>query len=310
MGASIGLDEPEPENIIRQLSAFSRDVARVLRREFPGLEKLLVPAVQYGNESDMYFDDPGLVDVLLSERNAGQPVLGFIHQTSDAQPLKPGFVAKMARLLPMCRRLGTRNITVHLPLDKADTTPRLLDELCSPAFLDILRANPVSIDLENNWHASWFGFTKHFIDFYAALDYRLDAIEEGQMKEWFGMTFDCGHFFAQYAIAGQPIGPDLDLLFQALGNRIRTLHLHGNDGTGDKHKNFLPMDEDPRRDSPQVANQRALLSCLPILDITNRARQDKWDIVIVSELAEPFTRDSYLAHSRLIFGKIANTTSR
>ncbi len=304
MGASIGLDEPEPENIIRHLSAFSRGAVRALATEYPWLGKVLVPAVQYGNESDIYFDDPDLVNVLLTERNAAEPVYSFVHQTSDKQPLKRGFRAKIAQLLPLCRRLGTRNITVHLPLDRTDTTKDLLDELCAPAFLDIVRGSRVSIDLENNWHASWFGFADHLIDFYAALDRRLDAVGEGGMKEWFGMTFDCGHFFAQYRIAGRLLRPDLDRLFSALGGRIRTLHLHGNDGTGDQHRCFVPLPSDPTRDDAAAANQRALLSCLPTLDLMGRARGDKWDAVIVSEIAVPFTMDAFLHHSRLIFDAI------
>ncbi|MBN2151973.1 MAG: TIM barrel protein [Candidatus Lokiarchaeota archaeon] len=304
MGASIGLEEPEPENIIRQLSAFSREAARVLVADYPGIGKVLAPAVQYGNESDIYFDDPDLVDVLVSEANATEPAYAFVHQTSDKQPLKPGFREKMARLLPMCRRLGTRNITIHLPLDRDGTTPALLDELCAPGFLDAVRKSRVSIDLENNWHASWFGFTDHLIDFYAALDKRLDAIGEGRMKEWFGMTFDCGHFFAQYCIAGRPLRPDLDRLFSALADRIRTLHLHGNDGTSDQHKCFEPPPAGSVDTSAFRSNQQALLTCLPALDLAGRAREGEWDMVIVSEIAVPFTTDAYLAHSRLIFDAI------
>nr|MDO8084025.1 hypothetical protein [Candidatus Sigynarchaeum springense] len=304
MGASIGLDEPEPDNIIRRLSACSRETARVLAAEYPGLAKILVPAVQYGNESDMYFDDPGLVDLLLSERNAPEPVYAFIHQTSGKQPLKPGFREKMARLLPLCRRFGTRNITVHLPLDRADTTPALLDELCVPGFLEVVRKSRVSIDLENNWHASWFGFTDHLIDFYAALDRQLEAIGEGRMKEWFGMTFDCGHFFAQYCIAGRPLRPDLERLFSNLGDRIRTLHLHGNDGTSDQHRVFEAPPSEPAGTSAFGKNQQALLDCLPLLGLARWQREDKWDAVIVSEIAVPFTMEAYLAHSRLIFDAI------
>lgn len=304
MGASIGLDEPEPENIIRRLSACSRDTARVLAAEHPWLANLLVPAVQYGNESDLYFDDPGLINVLLSERDAPAPVHAFIHETSDKQPLTKGFRDKMARLLPLCRRFGTRNITVHLPLDRADTTPALLEDLCEPGFLDLVRKSRVSIDLENNWHASWFGFADHMIDFFAALDKRLDAIGEGRMKDWFGMTFDSGHFFAQYCIAGRPLRPELDHLFVTLRNRIRTVHLHGNDGTGDQHKCFESPPVDPARASAFVSNQQALLACLRLLDLAGRARAGEWDIVIVSEIAVPFTMETYLTHSRLIFDAV------
>ncbi|MEX2683286.1 MAG: sugar phosphate isomerase/epimerase family protein [Candidatus Sigynarchaeota archaeon] len=304
MGASIGLVEPEPENIIRRLSACSREAARVLTSEYPALGKVLVPAVQYGNESDMYFDDPGLVDVLVSERDAPVPVHAFIHETSDKQPLVKGFRDKMARLLPLCRRLGTRNITVHLPLDRADTTMALLEELCTPVFLDLVRKSRVSIDLENNWHASWFGFAENLINFYATLDKRLDAIGEGGMKEWFGMTFDSGHFFAQYRIAGRPLRPDLDRLFSVLGDRIRTVHLHGNDGTSDQHRCFEPPPAAPAQASTFVSNQQALLACLPLLDLAGRARAGEWDIVIVSEIAVPFTMETYLAHSRLLFDAI------
>ncbi len=309
MGASIGLDEPEPGNIIRRLSAFSRDAVCTLAAEYPELGKVLAPAVQYGNESDIYYDDTDLVDVLVSERNAREPVHGFIHQTSDKQPLKPGFHRKMAQLLPLCRRLSTRNITVHLPLDTSDTTPELLDELCSPVFISLVRDSGVSIDLENNWHASWFGFTDHLIDLYAALDKRLESEGHGDVKKWFGMTFDCGHYFAQYRIAGRPLRPDIDRLFEVLGDRIRTLHLHGNDGTGDQHKCFVPLPGNPSRDDAAAANLRVLLSCLPALDLMERARGDKWDTVIVSEIAVPFSMDAYLVHSRLIFDAISRDTN-
>nr|MDO8111467.1 hypothetical protein [Candidatus Sigynarchaeota archaeon] len=304
MGASIGLDEPEPGNIMRQLSAFSRNIAQILVAEYPGLKKVLAPAVQYGNESDMYYDDPELVDVLASEWNAAVPVFPFIHETSDQEPLKPKFHEKMAQLLSLCRRFGTRNITVHLPIDPADKTAELLNEMCSPRFLKLVRDSCVSIDLENNWHACWFGFADHLVDFYAALDRRLDSEGNGKMKEWFGMTFDSGHFFAQYRIAGRKNRPDLDRLFTALGDRIRTLHLHGNDGTGDQHKCFVPLRDDLARDDMFAGNQQDLLACLPALDLANRARSGKWDIVIVSELCEPFTRDVYLDHSRILFDAI------
>ena len=299
MGAGIGLSEPEPVNIIEALSSLARRAVQVARKACPGVP--IEATVQYGNESDFYYNDGEILDVMMVQRRDPEPVYPFIHQASHHQPLKPGFTAKMAQLLDLCCQFGTKNICVHLPLDTGDTTQALLDELCADAFLEILASSRVSIDLENNWHGSWFGFPDNLLVFFDALDDRLQSSGRKDLKPRFAMTFDSGHLFAQCQAARLPVARQLEVMFDTLGNRVRTLHLHGNDGSGDQHVPFV----DParmHRSKRFMENQEALLAALPMLDLPARARDRRspWNLVLISEIAVPFTIAGFLDHVRLV----------
>lgn len=300
MGAAIGLPEPEPAAIIATLSMLARRSAKAARAARPDLPVGAV--VQYGNESDLYYADPALVAAIEAERAGPEPVLAFVHQTSDTQPLKPGFLPKMAQISGLLPRFGCRNVCVHLPLDKADTTPALLDELCSDAFLDIVARSGMVVDLENNWHASWFGYPGNLVAFFGALDDRLDETGRGDLKQCFGMTFDSGHLLAQCKPARLDAGRQLEILFPALKDRIRTLHLHCNDGSGDQHLLFA---NPARAGLPAAfrANQEAVLAALPLLDLPGRARAggSTRDTIVIAECSVPFTPGDLDAHARLVF---------
>ncbi len=308
MGRGIGLAEPEPGTIITTLSKLSRDACSWLHGQFPGLD--VHPGVQYGNESDLYFEDEGLLQAISSETRASNgAVWPVIHETSDKQPLKPGFLEKMVQLLGLCDRFGIKNITVHLPLETTDTTSRLVDALCDPAFLDAMVLHDVSVDLEQNWHGSWFGFSENVIALFHALDDSLDQRGYSPLKRKFGMTFDSGHHFAQYRIAGRDVRQGIEDVFDALGHRIRTLHLHGNDGTGDQHACFKERFSPSKSGVAFKENQDALLSSLHRLDFPRRVTGEPWNLVIVSEISVPFTTAEFLTHARLVFGHLWESRS-
>ncbi|MHA1794145.1 MAG: hypothetical protein ACTSVI_16000 [Promethearchaeota archaeon] len=305
MGDSIGLVEPEPDKIIEHLSHFIRSITDELNERHSGLN--VVPCVQYGNESDLYFDDPELVTIMRSQLDDLKgPVYPFIHETTDKQPLKRGFQDKMEQLFELYKSFGMKNITVHFPLNKSDTSKELIEELTSEGFLNLLNTNKVSIDLENNWHGSYFGFVENTIDFFQRLKNKLSDLGRKELFKFFGMTFDTGHFFAQYRIAGRDLEAALTTYFSELKDKIRTLHIHGNDGTDDQHLCFRKWTG--KRDGVNTdifkENQEIFLGALKNLDLKRRARNEDWDIVVISEIGRPFTREQFLEHSDLIFDNI------
>ncbi|MBD3187088.1 hypothetical protein GF325_09690 [Candidatus Bathyarchaeota archaeon] len=299
MGASIGINDPDPISIIRGLSRFSRKVASVLSRDF----QAFTPGVQYGNESDLYFDDPLLLDAINKERKAPETVIPIIHQTSGNQPLKGGFIEKMAQISNLCQIFQTRNVCVHLPLEPFDTTAELLEVLTQDGLLDAIADVNIAIDLEQNWHDSWFGFTEHLLEFFPALDDALERKGHEGLQDKFGMTFDSGHFFAQYHLSGaswRDMEKDMENLFSRLGDRIRTIHLHGNDGTGDHHALFRRNHPNTLQGRRFKKNQDILFKHLPMLNLSDRNTRDKWDTVIISEIGNPFNEDAFIEHARLI----------
>ncbi|MHA1368683.1 MAG: sugar phosphate isomerase/epimerase family protein [Promethearchaeota archaeon] len=306
LGASIGLEEPEPENIIKALSSCSRRVCQFLNSN--GTLPIRVhPCVQYGNESDLYFKDDSISMLILGElQHNREPVYPFLHALNDVQPSKPGFVEKMKRVFDICEFLGSKNVTIHFPLDTGEVTSSVIQDLCSDDFLKLLQQYRISLDLENNWHNSWFGYAENVLNFYKELDDVLEAKGMSGLSDYFGMTFDSGHFIAQYRISGRDPVSGLERFFDdSLIPRIRTLHLHCNDGTNDQHELFrIPDRSDRRRDHRWRAfleNQYLILGMLYKLNFIDRAmHEDRWNLVVISEISKPFTWVELRSHASLI----------
>ncbi|MHA1684556.1 MAG: hypothetical protein ACTSUE_26695 [Promethearchaeota archaeon] len=299
MGAGVGLTEPEPDHIIQTLSTFSRFICMSVNEALS--TSLFNPVVQYGNESDMYFDDPYLVEVLIEETcHPNVPVYPIIHQISENQPLKPGFLEKMVQLMDLSGKFRSRNICVHLPLERYDVSGELIEELTGESFLDHLGQSNISIDLEQNWHESWFGIAENVISFFTMLEDKLQEIGRHQLFDNFGMTFDSGHFFAEYRTMELNMEEGIQKLFTELGTKIRTLHLHGNDGKNDEHVCFRRIHDDTKSGTRFRENQELLLNALPILALGVNSRREPWDAIIISEINKPFTKEEFLDHVMLI----------
>ncbi|MFX0103747.1 MAG: sugar phosphate isomerase/epimerase family protein [Candidatus Hodarchaeota archaeon] len=297
MGASIGLEEPEPDGIIASLSRVARKTCDVLKSEFHSLG--IVPTVQYGNESDFYYDDPDLLSCLVKEKESKDGgVIPTIHAASDVHPLNPSFPGLLERILKLCDNFGCKNITVHLSLNKEDITRQTIECLTNEPVLDLINQYKVSIDLENNWHECWFGYSEHITRFYEELKDKLHEMGHEDLYDYYGMCFDCGHLFAQYTIAKRDVKEGIYDLFENLGETIRTFHLHGNDGSGDEH---LPFN---RKKGKFEENQEILLEALKILDIPSRESEKRWNAVIITELGSPFTLEEFKEHSHLIIGAL------
>jgi sugar phosphate isomerase/epimerase len=297
MGESIGLEEPEPDGIIASLSRVSRNACEFLRSKFEQLE--IIPTVQYGNASDFYYDDPALVQCLLDQKEpANGKVIPTIHAASDVHPLNPFFPEQLERVLKTCKILGCKNTTVHLSLDKEDITTQTIESLASDPVVDLITKYKVSVDLENNWHDCWLGYAENIIRFYDELKDKLSETGHDDACDYMGMCFDSGHLFAQYTIAGMDVREGTVELFEGIGKKIRTLHLHSNDGTGDEH---LPFN---RKKGKFEEHQEILLDALKILDIPRRGDADEWNTVIIAELGAPFTWEEFKEHSRLIMASL------
>ena len=302
MGRSIGLLEPEPSNIIASLSRFSRKSCKEIQKMKLGFD--VYPAVQYGNESDFYFDDQTLLNLILENlfHHQGPPVYPYIHATSQHTPLSGSFIEKMAQLLPLAVKFKSKNICVHLPVEKCDNTHELVELLTSYDFLRLLEQYPISLDLENNWHDSWFGFSENIKKFFDLLEKKLDEKAKKDLFHYFGITFDSGHFFAQYDSAGRDVSEGLTEFFRVHGSKIRTLHLHGNDGSGDQHLCFTSGI--PSRSEKFLNYQNILLQKIQDLELFSKSNMDTYDIVIISEIGSPFTWKEFKEHTRLIFKNI------
>ncbi len=188
-------------------------------------------------------------------------------------------------------------MTVHLPISPDDDTSEVIAALTDPKVIDAAAGTTpddfkISIDLENNWHKSFFGNLDNCIALFQQLDEKLADIGQPELRSCFNFCYDHGHFVAQAAQLNYEKHTILPRFLRQMGPRIKTLHLHCNDGSNDQH---MLLGSSPT--SPGVTakkhfnmalfneNERLLLKNLPLLHLQT---QDDWMIVLEVTVAYTF----------------------
>lgn len=138
------------------------------------------------------------------------------------------------RCIEFCHAVGIPRIVVHgisLQQDDYENTPESIDALNHKLYETMIptlqRCPGVTVCLENL--CTWFnGFATEGVCFeshYAAA--LIDELNEKAGMECFGLCLDVGHL--------QLVMKDIRSYTRVLGNRIKCLHVHDNDGRADRH---------------------------------------------------------------------------
>jgi hypothetical protein len=196
-----------------------------------------------------------------------------------------------------------------LPVDKENRIEEVCEIMTSESVLNLLKnesGKNISIDLENNHHMSFFGNLKNCSELLDRIHDRLTEIGRKEMYKNINFCFDSGHYFIDSDKMGYPKQKMLSEFFESKRDKIKTLHLHSNDGTKDHH---LLLGQIPGENSPYEVkgikldilkqNTNLLLDLLPILKFN---KQDNWNIV--SEMGLPYTYDHLLKNFELIYNAI------
>ncbi len=198
-------------------------------------------------------------------------------------------------------------MTVHLPISPEDDTAEVIAALTDPVVIDAVwgstaAAFKISIDLENNWHESFFGDLDHCIALFQQLDEKLVDIGKPELRACFNLCYDHGHFVAQAAQLNYEKDTILPRFFRQMGPRIKTLHLHCNDGSNDQHlllgtsPTSLGLKNKKQFNATLIQeNEKLLLKNLPLLRLSTR---DDWMIVL--EVAVAYTFEELVRMATLI----------
>ena len=136
----------------------------------------------------------------------------------------------VVKCLELCRYLGCRYLVVHplhLSLIRDRDYERKANFEYFERFIPYIKEYGVMICLEN-----MFGtVTRHVTeavcsDFTEAVNY-IDRLNEKAGEECFGFCFDLGH--------ATLLGKNIRESIKTLGQRLKILHLHDNDGIQDSH---------------------------------------------------------------------------
>lgn len=310
LGAVLGLTEGEPEAVHAGLLRIVQAAFARFARDHPALAERTRAGLQV-NTREFYFQEPGMTERIMgiyraswtasqADPGATIPVMPSIHQANGAQPLPDcaDFLPQLRANCQLARSLGSRNITVHLPVRARDDTDAVVATLTRPDVLAVVKgtpdAFPLSIDLENNHHNTFFGNLDHCRALLDALDARLRDLGEAGAIPRYNICFDYGHYITQAHKMGYDKRAMLTRFFRAAGDRVKTLHLHMNDGSGDQHLLVAGHIPDAtgtvqgRAVDPTLLAEHAriLLEALPLLHLWDR---DDWNIV--TETDTPYTAE-------------------
>jgi sugar phosphate isomerase/epimerase len=320
MGEILGLEEGDPVEVHKALIKMIRYAYNKLV-DSPTFQnkpiKNVFPGVQI-NTREFYFKEPTIVDEITScyqstQSDGGVYVVPSIHQANEAQPLheKVDFYPELKTNCALAEKWNSKNITVHLPVRTNNDIDEVIELLTSKNCIEIIKGTPgiyqPSIDLENNHHNTFFGDLDNCSAFLAKLDDKLDEIGASFLKQNINFCFDSGHYLTQAHLMGYNNRDMLARFFKTQANRIKTLHLHKNDGIGKDQHILLGIEPDANNsigftkvEPALLAEHEAiLLECLPLLRFLEK---DNWNIVL--ETDKWYTPD-LLAHSlKLIYNHL------
>ena len=142
----------------------------------------------------------------------------------------------MIKSIQFCGFLGIPKIVIHPCFDGSYRFPKLtkqdeielnFDFYCS--LIPALKANDVLCCLENMFCQDWKSkkiYTAICSDMNEAA-YYIDGLNRIAEKECFGFCLDIGHLLV--------LGLDSKTSMETLGDRVKALHIHDNDGFDDLH---------------------------------------------------------------------------
>jgi len=313
MGKVLGLTEGNAREIVSGLNSITSRLHVVLREREISHAAAVDPSVQH-NPRDLYFrDDPQLLEFIWEQYDQPPPecllpVLPGLHQENEIFVGQNDlFTATLQNNCDRMRAWHSKNLTVHLPISPQDDTEDVIATLTSPEVMgavggpDAAEFN-VSIDLENNWHKSFFGDLDHCTDLFRELDEKLVDVGRPDLISQYNFCYDHGHFTVQANQLNYDKESMLPRFFRQMRPRIKTLHLHCNDGSLDQHLPFGTLPTSPgirRMKNLNYAilqeNEQLLLTQLPILQLD---MQDDW--TIVTELGVPYTFEELVHMGTLI----------
>ena len=136
----------------------------------------------------------------------------------------------VVKCLELCRYIGCKYLVVH-PLNLAFLHDRDYERRVNfeyfESFIPYIKEYGAMICLENMFATVTRHVTEAICsDCTEAVNY-IDRLNEKAGEECFGFCFDLGHM----SLLGKHIRPSIT----TLGNRIKILHLHDNDGIQDAH---------------------------------------------------------------------------
>ncbi len=317
MGKVLGLTEGDPRDIVAGLNSLINRLYKVLQERKLPLIGTLLPSVQHNPSDTGFRNDPGLMDFLIDQYRrpppgCPMPVLPSIHQENQeaaGTSLQFGMVVK--KNCTLMRAWRSKNMTVHLPISSDDDTSEVIAALTDPMIIGAVAGTTpnefkISIDLENNWHESFFGDLDHCISLFQQLDEKLVDIGKPELRSCFNFCYDHGHFVAQASQLNYEKDAILPRFFRQMGSRIKTLHLHCNDGSGDQHMLLgsalmsLGLRNKKQFDLTLFQeNERLLLKNLPLL---NLPAQNDWMIVL--EVAVAYTFEELVQMATLILSNL------
>jgi len=317
LGDVLGLQEGDPVELHQGLIRMIRNTFKILKTEAACTQHHVLPAIQM-NTGDFYFNDPDMVRSVMNEyeKTRTEPdgyILPCIHQFGSAIPLPDNteFFSHFLKNIQYHRTWGARNLTVHLPIRPNDDTEKVISVLTSSKFIETMLQPPkdpnyqfISIDLENNHHNSFFGNLDHVSAFIEKLDQRYQQLGIPHLSESINLCFDYGHYISQATKMNYEKREMLRRFFDKMRHRIKTLHLHMNDGSDDQHIlvglmpdaqnkiGTIPILGDLYREHTQI-----LLETLPRLELH---RERNW--LLVAETDKPYTKEA-LANSFKLFAE-------
>lgn len=313
LGKMLGIQEGDPIEVHQKL------IDLVLHGHEPISPQsyVLVPTLQM-NSREFYFREAELLTEILefykknpkTMLNSGDiwKVTPSIHEANDTWPVLDNkkFLPTLLPTLQYARQWRSKNITVHLPVRPQNEINSLVDTLTHPDVIKAIRGQPddfkISIDLENNHHNSFFGNLDNLAEFAVLLDEKLDRLGAQDLKTQINFCFDFGHFATQSTKLRYNKRQMLENFFESQRKRIKTLHLHTNDGSNDQH--YLPYNTDSQSIHLKHFNgdqrllkehSELLFDCLPILKLHD---QDNWMIIL--ETDKPFDLKDLQANNQKI----------
>lgn len=304
MGDIIGLREGDPYEIHEGLIKMIRAAFEIFKNHESYRKLPVLPAIQ-SDTSNFYWNDPEMVQSVIREYEKTKTdslgyVLPCIHQFGSAQPLpnNKNFFKHLEQNIQYSREWGARNITIHLPISPNNDTENVISVLTSTKFIELMsqpKEAPnyryISLDLENNHHNSFFGNLDNVAEFLDTLDQRYKQLGVPHLSEAINLCFDFGHYISQATKLKYEKTEMLRRFFQRMRHRIKTLHLHMNDGSDDQHILVGLMPDNANKIGNMVVNAdllrehtKILLDTLPFLELH---KERNW--IVVAETDKPYT---------------------
>ena len=205
-----------------------------------GLPSKLINGLKF--EEHAFANSVDDVEKFFSEEYAEIKKNGF--EVSQAHAPFPAYVAGKPESLDYmievykkcilyCDRIGCKNLVVHgITLTRKDriNTPDTINELNDKLYISIiptLLETNVTVCLENLFGGAGGVISGVCSNPYEAVE-MIDRYNAMAGKECFGLCLDTGHL--------NLLNLDMRWYIPILGKRIKALHIHDNDGVGDRHK--------------------------------------------------------------------------